>query len=355
MEKSHFAEKAALILAIIALIGALVGIISMYRHDRKARAEEYERRSEELASEQLGTEALEFSARYQERMPSDGIVCWGDEGAYGNRVGSVPGTLGHIVNDRLFSEAAEQLSAKKATNLIPTLVFPVFNLGVDGEGVREIMARAGTLPMVAGEEFVIPAGRMRVQFDITDENDNVIKFAEQRVSKIGTVSIQGIDGLLYKGEHYDATHYKLAFERARQGDEVTIAKGTPLTFESAEKYRGCIPVILVESDPEDPDRLWDNPDTGDDATEIIEDILARHRKGDEQYVVVCATEEDSACDKAFRDEFGDHYLRADKWHDEMQEADFEELAERIWDCLDGQRVFDPIRENVKQLLDELEQ
>ena len=106
MEKSHFAEKAALILAIIALIGALVGIISMYRHDRKARAEEYERRSEELASEQLGTEALEFSARYQERMPSDGIVCWGDEGAYGNRVGSVPGTLGHIVNDRLYGAFA---------------------------------------------------------------------------------------------------------------------------------------------------------------------------------------------------------------------------------------------------------
>lgn len=347
MEKRKNIKNIILTIAVFVLAGMLVLLLYAERRERKARAEYYKEQSEKMEAEKSDINSMEILQHFKERLPYDGIVCWGDEAAFGSRVGSVPGKLGHLVKERLFDEAIDQFVAHKATARISDLGLPVYNMGVENERMMEILARSGVKRLVTGEDFTIPSNALRVRFDITDEDGNLMLFAEQRTSRIGEVTISGIDGFLYKGTDYDDLHFKLAFERHKRGDEADVAKGTEIQLESAQKYRNCLPVILIEDDPE-------RNGSADNLPASLQAILDRHSVGSIYYVVVCATEEGSACDETLRHAFGTHYLRTAKKQKDMHESDYAQLAQEVWDCLEAQEAFGPVREDVEETLKELD-
>ena len=347
MKKRKNIKNIILIIAVFVLAGMLVWLLYTERREREARAEYYAEQAEKMEAEKSDVDSMEILQHFQERLPYEGIVCWGDEAAFGSRVGSVPGKLGHLIKERLFDEAIDQFVAHKATARISDLGLPVHNMGVENERMKEILTRSGVKRLVAGEDFTIPSSALRVRFDITDEDGNLMLFAEQRTSRIGEVTISGIEGFLYKGAVYDDLHFKLAFERHKRGDEVEVAKGTEIQLESAQKYRDCLPVILIEDDPE-------RNGSAADLRSSLQSILDRHSVGSTYYVVVCATEEGSACDETLRQAFGTHYLRTAKKQKDMHESDYEQLAEEVWDCLEAQEAFGPIREDVQETLKELD-
>lgn len=347
MEKRKNIKDIILTIAVFVLAGLLVWLLYTERHERKARAEYYAEQSQKMEAGKNDVNSIEILQHFQERLPYEGIVCWGDEAAFGSRVGSVPGKLGHLVKERLFDEAIEQFVAHKATARISDLGLPVYNMGVENERIEEILARSGVKRLVAGEDFTIPSNALRVKLDIMDEDGNLMLFAEQRTSRIGEVRISGIEGFLYKGAEYDDLHFKLAFERHKRGDEVEVAKGTEIQLESAQMYRNCLPVILIEDDPE-------RNGSPDQISASLQSILDRHSVGGTYYVVVCATEEGSACDKTLQQTFGAHYLRTAKKQKDMYESDYAQLAEEVWDCLEAQEAFGPVREDVQDTLKELD-
>ena len=108
MKKRKNIKNIILIIAVFVLAGMLVWLLYTERREREARAEYYAEQAEKMEAEKSDVDSMEILQHFQERLPYEGIVCWGDEAAFGSRVGSVPGKLGHLIKERLFDEAIDQ-------------------------------------------------------------------------------------------------------------------------------------------------------------------------------------------------------------------------------------------------------
>ena len=347
-------RTAAALLAIVLLVAALAQLWRMNHRRTQAVAAANEQRQGEMSAERRtgrlqGTEALRLLR--QNIAPLD-IVLWGDDLAAGSGESvsdealaagvSEAACLEDVLNERLLGRITGKLVSAGALSRTDGLRVQVFDNGVADERMEEILARAGVLQVLTGSEITVPgvSGYRYADLDLVTSDHDLLLFAKQRAASLGVVTILGIEGHLYDGsERYDEKHIKLAFSRDATGEETAIPAGTPVQLESADKYRSCTPVLMVE----------DGGAAGFTADRIgdLQAILDRHAPANSAYVVVCATGADSRADEALEETFGDHYLRLEVEDGGMTEKDYETLAGRIFDCLDGQGQFDGIREAVQ--------
>lgn len=329
----------------------VVCIAMIFISDRKKSAEiakENGRIMEEV--ENTDNQRLEEGRKIYEALAKEiadkkiGIVCWGDSEMLGNSEDSLAVDLEAAVNDSLFEDIDNDF-AKKA-NLYETkdLHIDVINYGTANEDIRAIMARSGARSIFTANDFEIPADNNQVAVDMADEYGNRLLFAKQDNVEFGRTSINGVEGELYAGsETYDNVHSKYSFGREKDGDAVSVIKGTEIITEGSTEYRDYYPLLFFGEQ---------EGMSGSDFASCLREIADAY--GNEgQCSVVCTTAADSEYDIALRYEFGDQYFRNDKTAENMTDEDYKELAGRIYESMSGQDVFSPVKSSVNKARKEL--
>ncbi len=281
-----------------------------------------------------------YSACEQEiRDALPGLVCWGDKAAVGSKYGSLSASLYRLMNSALASDP----------ECVPGMVLKirVLNMGVEKEGMREILARCGASRLLLAEDYTIPSYGYMSNVSLMDEEGNELRFAQQPYAKFDTVSIQDVNGYLYVGfGTYDSEHPHLAFSKGIMGRGVPVSAGTPVEVESAAAYRELLPILYFDS------ALGLNED---ELIQSLSRIVAHQENPGGYYAVIVRAEERSPLDEALNAAFGERYIRAEKLAAEMREADYSQLAERVYACLDQQGAFDAVREIMRETAARMEE
>ena len=330
-------------------------LVVMYVHERKqraVRAEENQQiaaRIEEENGQRKGA-VEEIYASMTEALAKGpaGFVCWGDGEMVGNQYGTLPSSLDHKIDETYFAQLRSAfLQAGGYDARVPGI--KVVNMGASNEGLNEIMVRTGAHDMVLGEDLSLPSGNdknSQVNITLTDENGNVMHFAEQKYAGFGKTTIDGVEGNLYTGtESYDNLHSMLAFRRRASGKQYVIPAGEEVETASAKSYTEYYPVMFFSEQE------------GVSASEFVrcmQEITERYRRR-KRNVVICVTAQGSEWDLALQEAFGDHYLRQDKPADEMAAEDYDALADRVFAAFEAQGAFNRVSKATQEALEGLQQ
>ena len=269
----------------------------------------------------------------------EGIVFWGDESLTVNRETSLPAQVNNRIEDALISPVISRMVKATGPANYPHDLIPINNMGVDNEGIEEILCRAGARKIRTGQDFEVREDVMARDIEMVGENGQKLLFASQQYAKFGNVSLQGISGWLYQGSYYyDSVHSVLAFGRDKQGEARTVPAGTVLEVESQQKYRRNRTVLF----------FGEHPEIGDEAlVQCMKDLLSRQVGHEDQYVVVCTTGEGSALDRLLTEAFGDHYLRNDSTPEDMGTTPYQKLSQRVYEVLDRYGAFDEVKKGAE--------
>jgi len=340
MRKNKTLINVVSILVIVALAASLAVIIVRdnqkkaqiiaANQERAARDREREIRNRDAGPEIYSTLLSEL----EDAIP--GIVCWGDESIIGNDAGYLPRAVKIVADETIYEAFKNNLARVSKMYETKDLQMPVAIMGITDEGWSEMMVRMGVRQMVLRKDHVIPASTAVEELPVTDDFGNALIFAKQRFAKFDKASIGDVEGLIYIDEETtEEMQSNLTFARDEAGEEVKVSAGTPIHTEGAEEYRGYVPILYFA----------ERRDVTTD--QLTRDIRAfAEAYGPDAYVVICTTEADSEWDKALRSAAGDHYLRSDKPVDGMEEADFDQLAQRAFEKLKAQGAFDGVLEAI---------
>ena len=329
------------IISILVLVLCSAVLAGVFYVDRKESAERSTRiaesnRLQEQEKSQIREEKkqiyTDLIASLQEAATS--LVLWGDDYAVGNQYGNLAKSLEKVVADALFATIRKEFISSTMTLNTSAMKLVVTNMGATDEKLRSIMARTGAHQMLMAEDFIIPAGTEYANIELMDEEEQQLIFAVQPVTLFGPTVIQGVEGLIYTGDgYYDETHTKLAFGRDNNGQEVLAPRGTPIYTEGAEKYLSSIPVLFFAEDPDTPKRDFCN---------YMREIVSRY--GDHQsFALIVTTDEDSIWNQVLTENFGDQYIQNTIDFAEMTESDFTDLAQKVYEVLDAQGVFEAVK------------
>ena len=314
---------------ILAVLGGL-GFFMLRVH------EETMRHDEELAAmyvqqQQQQTEARiesvnSIDVEYQKQMDVvkqyvPGIVCWGD-----NTTAAVSGMLNYpfvlqtYINTYLcdiydFSSTIEnaldytRLDWKKYKVSIP-----VVNMASGTESSYTILGRAGVIPYVVSEEFVIPAGTDAVSIKITSEGGQYVTPLTGGDLGFNNITIAGVEGRLAldtEAAVYSSTPSYL-FTRVAPGAEKTVEAGTVIRNSSEDLYKDYIHVVLIG--------MYGEYVNGEDLVRQVKTLLARQNLNSERYIVLgpythniySSTTIDDV-DSAMLQAFGNRYISIRKY------------------------------------------
>lgn len=334
---------------IVLLALALVALFYHYHEQSKKMSDAYK---EEAAQIQAGQDEISLAqAEIFEGLASGmdlpEFVFWGDESMAGNADGDLPAAFSSYADEKVFGDIGKRFSQIQGQNIYDTLQVKVENMGIAGEGMNEIMTRTGAHQLVTAQELQIPARRDKVNIDFRDEQGHDLRFEPKNYTLFGSTEIDGIEGKIYKGEgEYDTGQQRLAFARRETGEELTVPAGTDVNTESANKYKGCLPVLFFDGGIEtDPALL----------TQELQEILEYNGTPKESYLVVVQTEEGQNLDRLLQEAFPEHYIRWDKPVGDMTEDDYSALAEQVYDSLDHQDCFKKARSAVKDAKKQLKE
>lgn len=272
-----------------------------------------------------------------------GLVCWGDIAAVGNSSGSLTGRLFSYVNRALFSDLEDAFIMQADYSNVRGFQISMVNMGVDKEGMNEILARCGASPMLLAEDYQIPLNGNLSNVRMVDETGYELKFAQQKYAKFDGTTICGIPGYLYIGTgRYDADHPHLAFSREYMGKRELALAGTPVETESAEVYKTYTPLLFFDSTLNLPDDAF---------VEALQKILEHQENQGGYAVVIVHTEKDGKLDAALQNAFGKRYIQISKGATDMREEDYDRLAQTVFHCLDGQGAFDAVKSIVRTTME----
>ena len=271
-----------------------------------------------------------------------GVVCWGDEAAVGKRNCSLARMMNEALNHALF-DSFEEAVAPFYSSI--NLNIPIFNRGVQNEGMNEILARCGASPILVSEDYTIPAYGYISNIPLADAEGNELRFAIQPYISFDRTTIQGVPGYLYAGTgSYDAIHPHIAFSRDSLGGEVNVSKGTRVKTKTAEMYRRFLPILYFQSALGQTDEAF---------VRSLNKMVKCHKNTGGYYAVIVCAEEHSSLDDALAAAFGARYIRGEKKTADMNEADYIELARAVYDCLEEQGAFDAVRESFQAEIERL--
>ena len=257
-----------LVLPVLAWIICIVGAYKLYtlvRADQAAQEERYAvLQMQAAASEETEVEKLEKQTDIYDKLYSqidvNDFICWGDSAMAGNGSRALPAVLKKVIEDNLFSSLKKSFSRVLDTDEYTTPSVKVNNMGVTGEGMRQILVRAGVNIMETGESITIPWGTEPVTVRFMDDEawdrldpkknpDEQLKFARQKTVDFGKVYIDGIRGSLVTTDTwFDSGHPQYAFVRKEEGDSTYVRSGTEIEIETATRYLGDTPVFFFEND-----------------------------------------------------------------------------------------------------------
>lgn len=348
-------------------VAVMAGLVYIVREDRRNRQEliaQLQQHAAMLAKEDSdkAAAAAEIFDSVVQNLRTNDIVCWGDSEMAGTKENSLAKGLAEVVNEELYGSLMKAFSKYLTEGEHDTPSIQITNLGVSGEGMRQILVRAGVNDMEVGEWTQIPGDTEPVALTLMDdeawENKDELRFAKQSDVSFGQVWIADIEGTLVQTDDwYDSNHPRYAFVRDEEGDGKGVSSGTTVEIESATRYIGDTPIFFFSgnitrsvdgfmSDVIDlVDRYAGSDD--DDEEDDEEDYYAR------PFVVICTTVENTELDKAMRNEFGDRYIRNETPANSMTSRAFNLLAQRVYDNLDGQGCFDSAKEKIAKALIDL--
>lgn len=159
-----------------------------------------------------------------------GIVCWGDSltaGAGGKGV-TYPKILGKLI-------------AANFSNKIP-----VINCGIGGEDTTTIIGRAGSIPYIISNSFIIPADTTRVKISFTSLNGTSVSPLRQGDCGVNPVIIDGITGnISIDQDSYTSKEYSYYFSRSTAGKTVHVNAGTKIVTSGSISYNNYLPIIFI--------------------------------------------------------------------------------------------------------------
>lgn len=262
---------------------------------------------------------LETVAQY---LP--GIVCWGDSltaGSSGNV--SYPLTLQKCINTYLCDiyDIRYSLDNPEAYSRVNwedyQIAVPVVNMGAGQEDAATVLGRAGVVPYVINEDFVIPGGKESVSVSIVSEDGRTVSPLTAGSVGVNPVTIAGVEGTLVRTsdvQGWDQVLYQ--FTRLEEGTETPVAKGTEVVTSCKDEYRDYIHIVWLGT--------YGEYDTPEKLVSDTKALLQRQNINGNRFLVIgpCTTKGTwgtisvtalNAIDTAMLQAFGDHYINLRKY------------------------------------------
>lgn len=325
------------------LIGALA-LISLFLYNRASdlrAAEQAEMLKNALQSEVVPRrhreqgEAIFYAMVKEVRQSLPGFACWGDDCMAGKNALNLPAALEDALWRTFYGELSGDFTRCAGLKVALTGLIPAHNLGFPGEGLTEVTARSGASAIIVQDDFTVPHSTDPVAVALADDRGLPLAFDGQNYARLGRVEIGGVNGYFFPGNQaVNPAGAKLAFGRELGGTPTDIRAGTPVNLDAADRFVNCIPILFFREPADMPaDRV-----AGDMAA-----IVNRHRPSSGQCVVLCATQRDSALDRALKGTFGEYYIRVDGDPSQFQMSDYRRLADNVLLYLDMQGALDSLR------------
>ena len=320
-----------LVLLILAIIS---GLLTAMMHVRNTNAEKDKELSAIHVQQQQEQSAarMESITAIQDEYQTDlqtiasyvpGIVCWGDETTAGTSgYLNFPYVLQTYINTYLcdiydFSstiENAEEYSRLKWDDY--TVSIPVVNMGAGKESTYTVLGRAGAIPYVVSEDFVIPAGTERVEVKIRSRANKAVSPLTGGDAGINPVTIKGIEGVLsIDSEAYNYNgECRYYFSRTEPGSETPVAASTTVKTAASDLYQDYIHVVLVGT--------YGEFSNADDLVQQVKTLLARQTQNSDRFIVLGPYVDSSypmsayqfdAIDTAMLQAFGNRYISIRKY------------------------------------------
>lgn len=183
----------------------------------------------------------------------------------------------------------------------------VNNLGIGGEGAKQIAARQGGKLSFA-QPFIIPSDIIAADVTFFNDDGEDIKHQTQKGNGVNPCYINGVKGTVT----WDKNRLINTFTRETAGDEIKISRDTPLVTDGMINHRGNIMVIWVGTN--------DKPKTKEKAQYIIDSIrdMIAYAKT-EKYIVIGLTSKAymgdfiDTCTKMWSQNFGTKFINARKY------------------------------------------
>nr|DAK96042.1 MAG TPA: sialate O-acetylesterase [Caudoviricetes sp.] len=137
--------------------------------------------------------------------------------------------------------------------------YVVNNLGIGGEGVKQISARQGGKLSFA-QPFTIPEDTVATNVSFLNDDGENIKHQNQKGNGVNPCYIDGVKGTVA----WDKSNLTNTFVREARGNEVKITKEMPLVTDGMINHRGNIMVIWAGTN--------DKPKTKERAQYVIDSI-----------------------------------------------------------------------------------
>lgn len=185
--------------------------------------------------------------------------------------------------------------------------YTVNNLGIGGEGVKQISARQGGKLSFA-QPFTIPEDTIATNVSFLNDDGENIKHQNQKGNGVNPCYIDGVKGTVA----WDKGNLTNTFVREARGNEVKITKEMPLVTDGMMNHRGNIMVIWAGTN--------DKPKTKEQAQYVIDSIrdMISYAETD-KYIVVGLTSKDYMGDfidnntKIWSQNFGTKFVNARKY------------------------------------------
>lgn len=185
--------------------------------------------------------------------------------------------------------------------------YTVNNLGIGGEGVKQISARQGGKLSFA-QPFTIPKNTIATNVSFLNDDGEIIKHQNQKGNGVNPCYIDGVKGTVA----WDKSNLTNTFVREERGKEVKITKEMPLVTDGMINHRGNIMVIWAGTN--------DKPKTKEKAQYVIDSIrdMIAYAETD-KYIVVGLTSKDYMGDfidnntKIWSQNFGTKFVNVRKY------------------------------------------
>ena len=313
---------------------------------------EAEERAEALEEERAEIARMKTYFRdFLKQLSYGNYVFWSDTDMQGDKGYSIPSLFtkvsGWETQDYLKEKLGEPYAKETGGLTMPAAT--VYDMSVTNETLNEILVRAGSNPLEVAEQFEIPADPEPVNISLRNgKSGEDLRFAMQRTSRLGTVMISGVLGVLTDGEgEYDEYHPILAFKRNESENELKVAEGTTFELESASLYLKDIPIIFMD-DTEDLVEREDINRYVSDLQGLVERYAGNNAENgnNRYYVIICTTDEGSMLDTKLKDAFGSCYIQNPTPAELMTQEGCTTLATMVYENLDKQGCFAEIKEKI---------
>lgn len=220
------------------------------------------------------------------RVPAQSISCWGDSLTQGERSENIDSVI--AVDERFasysdisYSEVLAELSGKS-----------VRNFGCGGDNATSIACRQGSLDMLIGTEFTIPADATTVEIDLDAENGIFINtlFQGTQNANLNPVIINGVEGTLSAVRHDDFNQltegtFHYTFTRSTAGEAVTVPANTkviPASVREGQNGYAKKDIVVIFAGT---NGGYNN--SMDTLLGIIDGMIENLEYEDKEYVIVC--------------------------------------------------------------------